>query len=190
MKTNIISSHNVNGIKIGQTTAAKLGFFGTTPVVRPAATASVRAALEAYGLLAEGTDGAADGAAGLQVARGTFDPTANTAQRTIAAHVVGPVIPINAIIVGGFVQVNTALASGGSATVAVSINAADDIIAAAAFGGAPWSTTGRKAITPKANTPESTSIVLTAARQITFTTATAALTGGKATAFLYFVIGA
>ena len=63
-----------------------------------------------------------------------------------------------------------------------------DIVAAAAVSGAPWSTSGRKAIVPKADTPESTSIK-TDDDEITVTVGTAALTGGKLTGYLYYVVG-
>lgn len=135
--------------------------------------------------------GAADGLGMLRVARATFDPSANAGERTIGAHGLGVTIPDDAIVVGGFVEVNTAFDSADdTATVAISVEGANDIITAAAVSGAPWSTTGRKAIVPKANTPESTAIKLSAAREITATVAVQALTAGKLTAFLYYVQGA
>ena len=56
--------------------------------------------------------------------------------------------------------------------------------------GAPYSTIGRKAIVPKANTPESTSVKTSQAREITCTVGTEALLGGKLTGFLYYVVSA
>jgi len=53
--------------------------------------------------------------------------------------------------------------------------------------GAPYSTTGGKAIVPKINTPESTSITLTEDREITCTVAVAALTAGKLTGVLIYI---
>lgn len=93
-------------------------------------------------------------------------------------------IPANAVVMGGFVEVDTAITSGGSATVAVKVEAANDIINAAAIGGAPWSTTGRKSVIP-VFTGAST-VKTTAARKITATVATAALTAGAFDVVLFY----
>lgn len=134
--------------------------------------------------------GNGDGLGTLRVAKFTFD-AGIVANRTIAAHGTGVTLPANAIVVGGFFEVNTAFTSAATntGTIAIHVQGANDIQAAAAVVGAPYSTTGRKAIVPKANTPESTAIKLTAAREITCTVAIAALTAGKLTGFLYFVEG-
>lgn len=81
------------------------------------------------------------------------------------------------VVVGGFMRVLTALASGGSATGAIQLEAANDIISAAAYDGAPWSTTGIKAIVPvfTAATMKETTVD----RNITFVIGAAALTAGK-----------
>lgn len=135
------------------------------------------------------------GLGGLRVARFVFDTGANdsagAANTTIAAHGTGVTLPIHAIVVGGFVDVNTAFTSAGgnAGTVAIKVESANDIISAAAVSGAPYSTIGRKAIVPKANTPESTSVKATAAREITCTVATQVLTAGKLTGYLYYVEG-
>lgn len=133
-----------------------------------------------------GTD---DGLGGLRVARFTFDAGVE-ANRAIGAHGVGVTLPIHAIVVGGFVDVNTAFGSeNDTATIAISVQAANDVISAAAVSGAPYSTIGRKAIVPKANTPESTSLKCSAAREITCTVAVEALAEGKLTGYLYYVEG-
>lgn len=124
----------------------------------------------------------------LRVARFVFD-CAVAGNLPIGAHGTGVTIPIHAIIVGGFVDVNTAFTGDTNATLAIHVQAANDIISAAAVSGAPYSTIGRKAIVPKANTPESTSVKTTAAREITCTVATAALLTGKLTGYLYYVEG-
>lgn len=90
---------------------------------------------------------------------------------------VGNDIPIGSVIESGYIEVDTAVTSGGAATVAVSAEGAGDLVAAAAVSGAPWSTTGRKSIIPVAT--GATSVKTTAARQLTVTIATAALTAGK-----------
>ena len=99
-------------------------------------------------------------------------------------------LPDNAIIVGGFVDVITTLTSAtDAATVAIHAQTANDIVAAIAIsnGGNPWDA-GLKAIIPKANTPESTGIKLTAARDITVTIAVEAVTAGKFNLFLDYVL--
>lgn len=127
----------------------------------------------------------------LRVARFLFDAGVD-ANRAIGAHGVGVTLPANAIVVGGFFEVNTAFTSENTnnGTIAIHVQTANDIQTAAAVSGAPYSTIGRKAIVPKANTPESTSIKLTAVREITCTVAVSALTAGELTGYLYYVEGA
>jgi len=130
----------------------------------------------------------------LQIAMFTFDTagvdSSAVSNKTVAAHPTGVTIPANAIVCGGFFEVNTAFTSAAStATIAIHVQSANDIQTAAAVSGAPGSTTGIKAITPKANTPESTGIKLTAAREITVTVAVQALTAGKLTGYLYYLPG-
>jgi len=139
--------------------------------------------------------GTVNGLGNLRVARFTFDTaeddSADVSNTTVAAHGTGVTIPADAIVVGGFVDVNTAFTSQNTnnATIAIKVEGANDIISAAAVSGAPYSTIGRKAIVPKANTPESTSVKTTAAREITCTVATSILTAGKLTGYLYYVEG-
>ena len=126
----------------------------------------------------------------LRVARFQFD-MAVVADRTIAAHGTGVTIPANGIVVGGFFDVNTLFTSAGgnAGTIAISVEGANDIQTAAAVSGAPYSSIGRKAIVPKANTPESTAVKTTVAREITCTVATQAMLTGKLTGYLYYVEG-
>lgn len=93
-------------------------------------------------------------------------------------------IPPNAIILGGFIEVDTAITSGGSATVAVKVEGGGDILAAAAIGGAPWSTTGRKSVIPVFT--GATTVKTTAARRIVATVATADLTAGAFDVVLFY----
>lgn len=128
----------------------------------------------------------------LGVARFTYDTagkdSAGASNKTVAAHGTGVILPANAVIVGGFVDVNTAFTTSASGTLAISVEGANDIITAGIVSSAPYSTIGRKAIVPKANTPESTSVKTSAAKEITCTVATGALTAGKLTGFLYYVV--
>jgi hypothetical protein len=152
-------------------------------------TAKVGRILLANGQLL-GATGDANGAMG--VARVTFDPTTNANQRNPGTYLVGAALPAKAIIVGGVVQVNTVFTSAGgnTGTVAVGVEAAGDCVTAAAVSGAPWSTTGLKAVTPKANTPETTGIPTTVARQVQVTVAGQALLTGKMTINLNYILGA
>ena len=137
-----------------------------------------------------GPIGSVNGLGSLRVARFVFD-AAVVGNRTIAAHGTGVTLPIHAIVVGGFIDVNTLFTSDATnaGTGAIHVQAANDVISAAAVSGAPYSSIGRKAITPKANTPESTSLKATAAREIICTVAVEALLTGKLTGYLYYVEG-
>lgn len=117
--------------------------------------------------------------------------SAGAANSAVGAHGVGLSLPAHSIICGGFIDVNTLFTSAGgnAGTIAIHVEGAGDIVAAAAVSGAPYSSIGRKAIIPKANTPESTSVKTTVAREITVTVAVQALTAGKFTGYLHFLPG-
>lgn len=95
-------------------------------------------------------------------------------------------IPAGAYITHGYVEVDTAVTGGGSASLAIHVETADDIVAAAAVSGAPWSTTGLKSIVPVAT--GATTKKTTAARTITATVGTAALTAGVVDVVLFYVV--
>jgi hypothetical protein len=92
-------------------------------------------------------------------------------------------LPLGSVILGGRMEVGTSPVGAG-ASIGITVESAGDVVAVAAINGAPWSTTGKKAIIPKRNTPETTSITLTAARNILFVVSGAALTDGVVTLFL------
>jgi hypothetical protein len=94
-------------------------------------------------------------------------------------------IPNGAYIVGGFVDVLTAVTSGGAATVAVNSQGAGDVVAAAAVSGAPWSTTGIKSVIPVFT--GATVVKTTAPRSLAITIATAALTAGRFRVVVFYV---
>ncbi len=98
----------------------------------------------------------------------------------------GAVIPANAYVLFGFLEVDTALTSGGSATVALKVEGAADLLAATAFDNAVWANTGRKSLIPVAT--GATSVKTTAARKIQATVATAALTAGAFDVVLFYVV--
>ena len=132
---------------------------------------------------------ATDGLGRMAVARFTFD-MAVVGDRTVAAHGTGETLPINAVVIGGFFDVNTLFTSenANNGTIAIKVEGANDIQTAAAVSGAPYSSIGLKAIVPKSNTPESTGIKLTAAREITCTVGVSAMLTGKLTGFLNYVV--
>ena len=139
---------------------------------------------------ADATALALDGLVRMAVARATYDFAVNGGE--ISAIGLGVTIPDNAIVCGGFVDVVTTCTSAAAdaGTMALSVQGANDIVSAIAIsdGTNPWDA-GLKAIVPKANTPESTGIKLTAAREITATIATQVFTAGKFNIFLYYLVG-
>lgn len=92
-------------------------------------------------------------------------------------------LPLGTWVIGGFMNVETAPVGVG-ASIGITSEGAGDIVAVAAIAGAPWSTTGKKAIIPKRNTPESTSILTTAARDVLFVISAVDLTAGKVQLYL------
>jgi hypothetical protein len=93
-------------------------------------------------------------------------------------------IPSGSYILGGLVDVTTAVTSGGAGTVGVNSNAAGDIVAPAAVSGAPWSTTGLKSVIPAFT--GATAIKTTAQRSLAITIGTAALTAGRFRVTVYY----
>lgn len=99
----------------------------------------------------------------------------------------GQQIPQGAIILDVLIDVETVLTSGGAATVALKAESAADLNAADAISGAPWSTTGAKRGDLDADTAP---VKTTAARTITATVATAALTAGKFSVIVTYLLKA
>jgi hypothetical protein len=132
----------------------------------------------------------ADGLGFMRVARATYDFAEHGG--AIGAINLGVTIPDDAIVCGGFVDVKTTCTTAGAdaGTMALHVQSANDIVSAVAVsdGANPWDA-GLHAIVPKANTPESTGIKLTAARAVTATIAGQAFTAGKFTLFLYYLQG-
>src|SRR5262245_2594347 len=60
----------------------------------------------------------------------------------------GNEIPAGSVILGGYLEIDTLFTTGSSATMALSIEGANDLVAATVVSGAPYSTTGRKSIIP------------------------------------------
>lgn len=123
------------------------------------------------------------------IVRGKYDFAVDGGAQSTIAITGGTPIPSGAAIIGGFVKVTTALTSGGSATIAVQVNAANDILTAVAV--ATWDTSpALKNILPAATTgalTDSTAVLTTAARNISIVIATADLTAGVFDVVLYVV---
>lgn len=95
-------------------------------------------------------------------------------------------IPAGATIVGGFIDVTTPLTSGGAATIAVQVEAANDILTAVAV--ASW-TAGRKNILPALTSGALTAATVvrtTVARDISVVIAAQALTAGVFSVVLFY----
>lgn len=93
-------------------------------------------------------------------------------------------VPAGSVIMGGYIEVDTAVTSGGAATLGVNSEAAGDILAATVVSGAPWSTTGRKSVIPAFTGV--TTVKTTVGRSVAVTVATAALTAGKFRVVLFY----
>ena len=163
------------------------GFPGTVNVAKVgglslAGTAVTATASELNLLDADSTE-PADGAwaATTRWAKAEYDfATDGGGQGDIA---LGVTIPDNAIVIGGFLEGITAVTSGGSATVAIKLQSAADILAA----------TGKASLTGTAVIPGaavmSAPFKLTAARVVTITVATADLTAGKFNVWIEYFVG-
>jgi hypothetical protein len=126
-----------------------------------------------------------EGTRGLKTAQGEYDfavdggAVSTITLRSAPGDSNGGEIPNGAIILGGYIEVDTIVtsASGNTGTIAVNSEGAADLLAAAVTSGAPWSATGRKAIIPVMTV--ATSVKTTARRSLAITVAVAALTAGK-----------
>ena len=76
-----------------------------------------------------------DGLTVAKIAVATFDPSANTGERTIAAHGLGVYLPDNAIITRAWYEVITTFTSAGAdaGTIAVKAQGANDLVSAIAI---------------------------------------------------------
>jgi hypothetical protein len=86
-------------------------------------------------------------------------------------------VPAGSVVEGGYIEVDTAVTSGGAATLSAGSEAAGDLQAATVVSGAPWSTTGRKSVVPAFT--GATTVKTTVRRNLSVAVATAALTAGK-----------
>lgn len=98
----------------------------------------------------------------------------------------GEPLPKNAIVFGGVVDVISALVGSGASVAISTSQSANDIISVAAVAGAPWSTTGTKAIVPAL--AYDSAIKMTAERAPKAVISAADLTAGKFNLFLFVMI--
>lgn len=147
-----------------------------------------------------------NGGVAVRIAQAVFNPSANTGERTIAAHGLGVYLPDNAVVISAWVDVVTTFTSAGAdaGTIALSLQSANDIVAAIAISDASnvWdaglhgSKIGTYALNGNALTQiamgaavAGSMLKLTAEREITATVATQALTAGKAVVYVMYVLG-
>lgn len=127
--------------------------------------------------------------AGLHVTKFTFDAEANdnaeepASNKTVAAHPMAVSIPDNAIVISGHVDVIAAVTSEGSATVAIHLANANDLLTATAK-----TSLGLAAQVPMAAV-KTTPIKLSAEKAVTVTVGTAALTAGKFDGYIIWMEG-
>ena len=98
----------------------------------------------------------------------------------------GTPLPSKAIVWDGVVDVITALVGVGASAAVSTAQAANDLITAAAVAGAPWSTTGSKAVVPVGTA--AASIKLTADRAPKLVVSAADLTAGKFNLFIEYYL--
>lgn len=126
-----------------------------------------------------------EGTQGLKEWKGSYDFAIDGgAISTIVLRSPNGPLPVGSVILGGYIDVQTLLTSGGAATVALQAEAANDLQTAITVAGAPWSTTGRKAITP-AFTAAST-VKTTVVRSPSMLIAAFVVTAGKFELILFY----
>lgn len=95
----------------------------------------------------------------------------------------GSAVPAGAIVKSGMIYVQTAV-TGAGASVALQMESAGDLTAAAAISGAPWSTTGTKVIIPQG---AASAILTTVDRPLKMVISAAVLTAGKFRLYVDYV---
>ena len=98
--------------------------------------------------------------------------------------ILGSNIPAGSVIMGGYIEIDTLFTTGSGATMAISAEAANDLQTATIVSGAPFSTTGRKAITPAFT--GATSVKTTVSRNLTATIAVGTVTAGKGRVVVFY----
>ncbi len=104
---------------------------------------------------------------------------------TIALRSASGVIPIGSYIVEAFMEVTTGFTTGSAATAALQVEAANDLQTATIVSGAPYSTTGIKALVPVFTA--ATMIKTTADRAPSIVIATGTITAGVLHLVIFYV---
>lgn len=138
-------------------------------------------------------DSRADGPWGIvpRVAKATYDISGGD-DGTVGAHGLGVTLPDNARIVAAWFDVITTFTDGAddSATMAVHVEGAGDIVAAVAISAAgdPWDAGSAPDPVPDLN-DGSTQVKTTQAREITVTVADDEIDAGKFVVYLLYFVG-
>ncbi len=134
----------------------------------------------------EGARAASEGVSygAIKTARGDYSFAVDGGAVSTIALMGATAIPSGSIILGGFLDVTTAVVGAG-ATAALQVESAGDLVAAAAVSGAPWSTTGRKSVIPAFT--GATTIKTTAARDLSLVITAAVLTAGVFSLVVFYV---
>lgn len=117
-----------------------------------------------------------------RIAHGIFNPTGVAGDRTTAAHTLGATIPDKSFVSGVWYWVETTCTSSSdAATIAISIEGANDVVTATAIStaGDIWDTSAKPVEGVTKIETTSSWLLTTAARALTATVAIEALTGGK-----------
>jgi hypothetical protein len=122
-----------------------------------------------------------EGTVGIKTAVGEYDFAVDGgAISAITLRGGGPLgnyIPAGSVILGGYIEIDTLFTTSTSATAAISVEGANDLQTATVVSGAPFSTTGRKAIVPVFTA--ASSVKTTVPRSIVMTIAVGTVTAGK-----------
>lgn len=125
-----------------------------------------------------------EGTGGLKEVRGEYDFAVQGGAVSTIVLTGDNAIPAGSIVMGGLIEVDTVVTSGGAATLGVNLESAGDILAATVVSGAPWSSTGRKSVIPVFT--GATTVKTTVSRSLAVTVAVAALTAGKFRVILFY----
>jgi hypothetical protein len=129
-----------------------------------------------------------EGTSKIKVAQGEYDFAVDGgAIGTIALRgggALGGLIPAGSVLLGGYIEIDTGFTTSTAATMAVQAEAANDLQTATVVSGAPFSTTGRKAIVPVWTA--ATTVKTTAARALTAVIATGTITAGKGRVVVFY----
>jgi hypothetical protein len=129
-----------------------------------------------------------EGTPGLKTAVGEYDFAVDGgAVGAITLRGGGPLggnVPNGSVIIGGYIEIDTNFTTGTSATMAISVEGANDLQTATVVSGAPFSSTGRKAIVPVFTA--ATFIKTTASRNLTATIAVGTVTAGKGRVVVFY----